>query len=710
MYNHPEGVIVGLHPHSPKLLEEQQAGLNDVSADGEWLSEPLKTTVKALEEHLPDSLSPTVGTFSFGGFGTEPVTTFRLVMENKQTVAPRENVSNADVLAFLEEFRNEPFLYYCHIRRQPTKLPEAYEYQVVVRIALFDPDYQLTTTADLKRLVEDGHPHDPTDVFSELGVASNISVFRETVGISPWDGQLLVRGDAPVETLEEIRPLLSGNQEYIELLRGRYGADDLYDHTCAYTSLMLRERDLGHFVGLGGVQPTVDMWQRVPGKTVMDLETLTQQPEYLEPKPLEVSIDSDPEEDDAIATATRSTANDGTARHWGIIKIAARTFREQGCNVYIPRENTESRPDLWIQTPSGEILAVEVESSTKSKAANLFTNVTRQAMWGYQTIVVMDPGLDDDGTPKSATTAVNWAVNKLAKPMKQLGETETLVHNTTSTITVDGATLLLPEGISEARWWLTWDNEYVLRHDGEVLARGPATAPLSEFEFNLPRLYTIEEAGEKTYVVEAADGARLHTYASADDLTRTKLKAPHRPVDLAHLQFVDSIYSYDDADHQLVHHEITAKWDSPQATERHERSHEDAFSTFTISKQGERIWEDECRPFIRQWIGSLSSFGPPAKNIYGEHRQDYTTRRANSTDTGKEKFYDNLTFRYDRGLIAPTTPGLETTPQFPEEFDVEPADVLKEPLIYGLEDRAMALNETPGEPESGDNPDPDADE
>ena len=232
-----------------------------------------------------------------------------------------------------------------------------------------------------------------------------------------------------------------------------------------------------------------------------------------------------------------------------------------------------------------------------------------------------------------------------------------------------------------------------------VIARGAATAPVSEFEFNLPRLYTIEESGEELYVVEVADGTRLHTYASADDLTRTKLKAPHRPVDLAYLQFVDSIYSYDDADNQLVHHEITARWDTQQATERHERSHEDAFSTFTISKQGERIWENECRPFIRQWIGSLSSFGAPATNIYGEHRQDYTTRRANSTDTGKEKFYDNLTFRYDRGLVAPTTPGLETTPQFPEEFDVEPAEVLNEPLIYGLEDRAMALNETPGEPD-----------
>ncbi len=92
------------------------------------------------------------------------------------------------------------------------------------------------------------------------------------------------------------------------------------------------------------------------------------------------------------------------------------------------------------------------------------------------------------GVPNHSIRLETEALNSLAVPMKKRDPIKTRVHNCSGEIVVNGKTMLLPDGVAEAKWWLTCDSEYLLIHDGEILARGDATEPFEAFEFYVPRL------------------------------------------------------------------------------------------------------------------------------------------------------------------------------------------------------------------------------
>ena len=57
-----------------------------------------------------------------------------------------------------------------------------------------------------------------------------------------------------------------------------------------------------------------------------------------------------------------------------------------------------------------------------------------------------------------------------------------------------------------------------------------------------------------------------------------------------------------------------------------------------------------------------------------------------------EQSYPGVSFRYPRGLVSPDLPGLNSKPVFPDDWNVAAEDVLREPLINGLDDRSEVDN------------------
>jgi len=138
---------------------------------------------------------------------------------------------------------------------------------------------------------------------------------------------------------------------------------------------------------------------------------------------------------------------------------------------------------------------------------------------------------------------------------------------------------------------------------------------------------------------------------------------------------------------------MRANWDQADTSARHEASHEDAFATFVVDRGNETLDEGEAFPFISNWIGNLSSYGAPEKSVYGRYRSNYYERKSRNKEVGKVHHYPGASFRFSRGLVSPDLPGLETAPSFPDDWDVDSHEVLREPLIHDLSDRREVFDD-----------------
>jgi len=682
-------ITCAMAAYSYESVTRKNGDVTNVRTDDGVLEEPLKSLYERLSgedstsnnEQLPEWIDPQIGTLPLGVFGEPAVTARGVMTESNQKIAHGQKIAECGLSALFNDLRDEGVLYYAHIRRKGGNgLPENFTYQVTPRVALFHPRHRINNDCEYADVLQYGRTVDPLEKFEKLGVSSSLDRIDDQYNVDRlnWESTIPLTNSS-LGLFRREKSFINGDVEYDEIRRGRYGAGDDLERLCAYTSVMTRESDLSQFVRLVGAPSTGDPWKNINGvgPRVDEIETVSREPTF-EP----VSIRIDEAVPDSAETDLGSVENDGEKPHTDGIKQTAVAFRQLGYKVLIVSQDTGSRPDLWVMDPSGEIFAVEVESTTRTKAASVYTNLVRQAVWGYKTIMVMVPQERKDGRLESAERIAHWAVNAVAKPMKDIDEAKTKLYNLSKDIYQYGKTLLLPDGVTESEWWLTWENHLVLlADDGTVLARGDATAPFSEFEFYTPRLY--EEDGR--FIVEDEDGTVIQDVADEDLISNTHMSPCHRLVDLSYLNFVEAIFTYDPEEGELTEHDIVADWDQyEKKMKRHNASHNDAFSTFVIDRPDDvRLSESDCRPFIREWIGNLSTEGKPADNMYGQCRKPYVNRKKN----GDKKFYPGAAFRYDRGLVSPELPGLSTEPSYPAEWLEEGDSLLREPLIHGLSDR-----------------------
>ena len=674
-------MIFGFRVHTPLLKHYTQSSLDYIGSDNS-LKEPLRTTHEIITNELPESVNSRVGSLPMGLFESPTLGTRVVMADKNHKPAGPGKVSDAGANKLFKEYSDEPFLYYAHYR-QSSGLPESYEYQVTPRIFLFNPEYSITSQREYRECIECGREPDPADAFAKLGTTSTLAVIDDEYEISHFRSDWVRSpSESPVPGFNEGLPLITGRAEFEQMRRGQYGASDTLEELCAYTSLLAREKDLINYVGLSTIDPEIDPWQKAIGAVGPDIDDIGVDPHKILPEKVTFEVDTSTE----VAEITFSdTANDGGELHQEGIKAAAAFLRQQGYDIIVVTQDTESRPDLWVRGTDGEILAVEVESDTMDKFGSVLKNIARQALWGYRTITVMVPGKSEDDRTESLDTLARRARENFATPWKRRESKRTLLHNGTSTIVVDGQTMLLPEGVSEAKWYLTVENDYLLMHDGEVLAHGDATEPFTEFDYHLPRYQ--EEDG--VYVVEDQHGTVIDRYEQKADIDYTMLRECHRPVDLSYLNFVEALYSYDPDKKEIVQQEMTAPWSRSEASVENEKSHREAFENFLVEHESDdTLWEMDCRPFIRKWISQLSTRDHPGKQIYGEHRKDYFARERSAHPNGTlEQEYPNMSFRYDRGLVSPDLPGLTTEPSFGDTWGIPDADLLQDPLIHDLDHR-----------------------
>ncbi|MWV40072.1 hypothetical protein [Natrialba sp. INN-245] len=683
--------LIFLSPSSYKIQDTYQADLSVSADNGYGEPEPLQTVVNILEDPIPDWLDIYTGSIPVAGFKpSSPAITFRLVMDDGRKLST--GVNGVGLSTLLEDLRNEPFLYHAIIRHRPENCPENFEYQLTVRIVLFGTRHQLQSKKDIATMVENGFPIDPAASFEELGVTSSLEAFRNLLYRDWYDPSIIkFKSEGPLDggNLHSIQNLVTGKDQFRDLFRGRYGAPNEYDAICDYDRILARETDLGAFIDLDAVSQDVDPFDGVPGRTVLTLDQLQAGPASVTPDP--VSVTTNVDQDDDIATLDRQTANDGTEHHFEAIKTVAQYFREQGCAVHIVRQQGDSQPDLWIKTEAGDIYAVEVETKNKSRPANVYTNITRAALWGYPTIVVMAPDEDHGETPPPSEEIASWVINKLAFCMKETTETGAKLHTMSKTASIDGQPVLLPKGMTESDWQIDWEGTLSLMNDGTVLASGPTMEPVESFFDELPRL----EKTNGEYIVRDSNGNVLNRYKTKEDFKKdwTKVNLPFVPVDLTYVHFVESLYVLQDE--ELTEFPIRAEWNECQPADRHEQSLEAAFSTFLVDLEegGEvaedddeitRIWEHEFRAFVGKWITNLSDHEPPHKNVYGTHRKKFTERHSKNQETGKQHFYRNLAYRFPRGIVAPHLPGLDDRPRFPDDWELDSGQAVREPLVYDL--------------------------
>lgn len=687
-WNCHSSTVFGLTAYAAKLQNSTQLTLTDLSGSDVELQAILSMVLDKVTDYLPDSLEATIGPIPFGMFGRGPSVTTRLVMEgHNQKITHAEKASEAGLGKLLSDYKDEQWLYYAHTRRN-TGAPEKFTYQITPRIALFDPRYRITSASDYVSTIQNGRRADPVDAFADLGVTSSLArIDDQYLTYNPGKNvDVIPRDDSPLGHPVSELGMITGDDEYEEIKRGRYGACDKLESICSYTSILAREADLEKFITVGAAASSGYPGANLTTVNPLGVDKLGTDLSKIDPEPVLISADPSVDPDGDLRSQTPSTANDGAELHWEAIIEAAAIFESEGYEVHIVRQDTGSRPDLWVKHPNGDIFAVEVESTTRSKPASVLTNLARQALWGYKTITVVVPQKDEEGRWESLQTVVDWALDKFAKPFysndKYLDDSKTRVHTHSNNIIQNGKTILLPKGVSQSEWWVMPPNRYVLLDGQTIIAEGKATDPIDEFEFHTPRYY--EEDG--MIIVEDAKGNRLQTVPEVGDIDYTHASPRYQLVDLTYIHYVEALYCYDPVNKELVQHDMTAEWDGAKATPRHEKSHQDAFKSFVVPRENTRLMESDCFPFIRDWIAAQSAHGGPAKHVYGEYRGLYYDKSSVGGEVGKIHHYPEASFRFERGQVPPDIQGLSTKPSFPAAWDVDPEDVLREPLIYGLDD------------------------
>lgn len=645
---------------------------------GKFLPDRLAVVIDALNEHLPTWITPKIGPWWLGAFGLSPVVVCRLVMPDDGKITRDQNLNTNVLEDLIKTYSDESYLYQAIIRHRPGDLPPHYEYSVTVRIALFATRHQVNTRAELAEVLGGNRPRNPTKTYAPLGVSSNWDEFDGPLYQWGYDPEFVqVRNSSSIENLDDVFEYATGKAEWKELLRERYVGAGAYDHVCDYTEMMVRETDLKQFVTLAAPSESESAWSETYGRNPSRATELNEPSRSGKQTVLELADENaDPPED--IATKERSSANDGNDEHWEDIKTAARIFREQGYEVSIIEQDTESRPDLWIRDQDDTIYAVEVECTSPSNPDNALTNITRGALWGYPVIIV--------ATDESVADTIS---DLIAKPFRETDGHRTRFYNADQTVITDGNPLVVQKDADETAWWATPDQTRQLIIDGKVIAEAPLDAPFDEPDYPLPRLH--KEDGQ--YIVKDPDGSVRARYQGWERFKSNwrQLSAAHIPVDLSYFRFVGSIHVLNDT--QLSEYQPTANWETPMNAQRHEASHEDAFSTFLIDNEGSELDEPPVRKFIRNWIGAQTQYAPPADNIYGEYRQDYTDRSRNDERNGANKFYKDKAYRFPRGLVHPDLKGLDTVPQLPDEWDIAEDQRLQDPIIPDLDTQTTTYDQ-----------------
>ncbi|WP_092660896.1 hypothetical protein [Halorientalis persicus] len=623
---------------------------NGATPDKGTLGYALTIAQRKLKTQLPEGTTLNPVRVSFAPLGASAVTTARLVNRRNRRVTAASNIHQAanGFEQILTELRDEPHLYQVLIQNQ-----DATSFTVSSRIALFGPRHQATTDTEISRLVNEGHSRTPSSGVANLDLSSNLVALREYLYAA--DGSKpAVPGyhDIKVDEQQTLLELFIGHLEYQDLLRGRIGASPIYSKLDYFPKFIVSERDLTQLIGLPSLAHD-SPWDVVPGRDPPELELIS--PDEFS-KPMAATARSQ-RANIAEAVDTR-TVQDGSDEHLQAILDIIQILRERGWMAVKVEQENDSVPDIWALTPDGELVIVEVEC--QNGPAGLLTNIARAVHWNIDVLIVWAPTADD-----TAYANADRSIDTVDKPFRAIDDDRTRLYNLNDELTrTDEPTPLLPPNIPECEWWLTPEGELELVADGTVVASGPATDSIATFEYDLPAYRTDGDG----YIIENADGNAVKECAELPE-GWSKIYPPFVPTRLTYLPYPTFRYL---EDMELKPYVPQGDWDREGHMNRYKGALREYFGAFTVKQEDEHILFDVIRPHARQWYRQLTDRKEPADGPFGTVTEHF--EKAGNPDpdeSGRNRRYQNRTWRYPRKLTSPDLPEFGECPALPEELAEE---------------------------------------
>lgn len=273
----------------------------------------------------------------------------------------------------------------------------------------------------------------------------------------------------------------------------------------------------------------------------------------------------------------------------------------------------ESRPDI-VSKYNGQIYCHEIEVENDSKPSQLLTNLARGAHSAYPVVIVTA----SQKSAKRKFENLNHAdrMGPLPEPIKDADANGVIPYNLDGLVTLGpDVTLVLPEGVDEARWRRTPTDTYELPVDGTVVASGPAAASVDTYEYDLPR---VRKHGS-SYVLESANGEVIREQPTERTAIgdRTKVR---KPFPLTHWHYLLNTTVHYQSGNDFIEYDFTPSW-ATQYRNSHARRYEAAVKAFleqvTVESAGDSISMTLLRSRFLEWYRAQTDLKEPSETWFG---------------------------------------------------------------------------------------------
>jgi len=273
----------------------------------------------------------------------------------------------------------------------------------------------------------------------------------------------------------------------------------------------------------------------------------------------------------------------------------------------------ESRPDI-VSKYNGQIYCHEIEVENDTKPSQLLTNLARGAHSEYPVVIVTA----SQKSAKRKFENLNDAdrMGPLPEPIKDADANGVIPYNLDGLVTLaPDVTLVLPEGVDEARWRRTPADIRELLVDGTVVASGPAAASVDTYEYDLPR---VRKHGS-SYVLESSNGdvIREQPTKSAAIGDRTKVR---KPFPLTHWHYLLNTTVHYQSGNDFIEYDFIPSW-ATQYRNSHARRYEAAVKSFleqvTVESSEDSISMTLLRSRFLEWYRAQTDLKEPSETWFG---------------------------------------------------------------------------------------------
>lgn len=647
-------------------LNADDAVIAPIEEDNDTTKTVVGTVTNALDEYCPE-VDYAIGTLDLSSLAAIPVPTSRLLAVEDQTLDVTDGAPTLGAIELLDTLIREhiPHLYQLLIKRAGSRSDA--DYEVSVRLAVFDEEYGVATDDDLTAHLNPATEYEYciSQPFRDQLVTSNfelpIEAFKQAVTDDRssryrTNGQpnYLIDRPFPIEELATFR-------EYANLLSGAFVADPRYKrHFDRYAHLPVNGASIDQLACILPAYFGVSPWDRTAvtdGPTFRTERVPTSATTTL--RYGDVSL-PDPKPD--------ATDKSTSEAHRALVNRIVNYLVQQGYTILAVDQNTldtdltdpdpttrsqfpgDSQPDI-VAKKDGEITVFEAELNKTNPAAFL-KNLERAAHFGYDVVVVTE----------QPDTTLEQKIKQASRPFNDGATPENSRHGvrlynfSEVLLEADGTTYLLPAGSTETKWYLSHDDELILVVDGTPIARGHPEDPLPTFLEGIVPHY--REDGD-AYVVTFPSG-ETERYATEDDVTAkyTPIKRPFIPTQITYCEDVEFRYK-DDSTNHLKRYYPTPDWARryrDKSGKRHKASRTEFIESHTRKVEGETLFIPDVRVQHTPWHTTQTELDPPKQNWFGRDIQ--TDFEASDTDS-RDRELLNRTWLY--------TPGLDPAfPDFPD--------------------------------------------